>query len=277
MMDALELACLDVGPRDAPVVLLLHGFPDSSAIWRHQLPVLSAAGYRVLAPDMRGFGQSPAPDGVEHYAAPALLADVIALLDRLAPGQRVALIGHDWGAALGWMLAALYPARFTGLCALSVGHPSLLWDLRLMGVEQMARSWYTLLFQFTGSAETLLMRDNWALLRAWTGHHAECARQIEALSRPGRLEAALAWYRANSHPAGLASDAFSLLRISIPVTGVWGEGDVYVGEAAMREAGSLVDAHFSYVRMSGAGHWLMLDAAERVNALLLEMLAQLPR
>ena len=270
-MDALELAFLDQGPREAPVVVLLHGFPDSSALWRAQAATLVAAGFRVVVPDLRGFGDSPAPAATDAYALPLLMADVLALLDRLGVGEAV-LVGHDWGAALGWVLAAYHPARFTRFCAVSVGHPSLLWDLSLTGVEQMERSWYVWLFQFEDAAEALLTRDGWALFRAWARHHPECPRQIAQLSRPGRLFAALAWYRANSRPRAFAEGGFSLPRLQVPVLTVWGESDPYVGEVALRDAHRLVDAPCTHVRLP-AGHWPMLDAPQQVSALLCDFAA----
>lgn len=267
-MNALDLALIDEGPRDAPAVLLLHGFPDSSDLWREQIGPLVAAGHRVIAPDLRGFGASSAPAEVDAYAMPAHMADVMALLDRLDVA-RAALVGHDWGAALGWVLAACHPERFTRFCALSVGHPSLLWDLSLTGVEQMERSWYVWLFQFEQTAETLLTRDDWALFRAWARHHPESPRQIAQLARPGRLSAALAWYRANSRPRAFAEGGFALPRLQMPVLTVWGEHDPYVGEVALREARRFVDAPFAHLRLA-AGHWPMRDAPAAVSQLLID-------
>jgi pimeloyl-ACP methyl ester carboxylesterase len=91
-------------------VLLLHGFPDSAALWRHQIPELVDAGHRVIAPDLRGFGESDRPDGVEHYTMPTLVGDVLGVLDSLGV-SRAAVVGHDWGAALGWALAGFVPDR----------------------------------------------------------------------------------------------------------------------------------------------------------------------
>src|SRR5512142_786423 len=149
-----------------PAVLLLHGFPDSSALWRHQIPELVDAGYRVIAPDLRGFGESDRPDGIEHYTMPTLVGDVLGILDSLGV-SRAAVVGHDWGAALGWALAALAAERVDRLAALSVGHPS---GYLTDSIRQRELSWYMLFFQFVGVAEEALARDDWALLRACCAH-----------------------------------------------------------------------------------------------------------
>src|SRR5262245_37631285 len=109
-INGVDLYVVDEGPLDGEPVLLLHGFPDSSRLWRHQTPALTAAGYRVLAPDLRGFGQSDRPAGVEPYLLPALLGDVVGLLDQAGVGP-VRVVGHDWGAFLAWALASFVPTR----------------------------------------------------------------------------------------------------------------------------------------------------------------------
>jgi pimeloyl-ACP methyl ester carboxylesterase len=145
-----------------PSVLLLHGFPDSAQLWRHQVPALVDAGHRVIAPDLRGFGASDRADGVEQYGLALVVSDVLGILDAL-DAPRAAVVGHDWGAAVGWALAGFAPERVERLAALSVGHPAgYFTELR-----QRELSWYMLFFQFEGIAEDALRRDDWALLRAW--------------------------------------------------------------------------------------------------------------
>jgi pimeloyl-ACP methyl ester carboxylesterase len=155
------LAVLDEG--EGQPVLLLHGFPDSSRVWRYQVPALIAAGMRVIAPDLRGFGESDKPEAVEEYAIAQSVADMVALLDGLGI-ERTHLVGHDFGAALAWVFAATVPARVEHLAVMSVGNPN---ASRTRSIEQREKGWYQLLFQFTGVAEELLMRDDWKLLREW--------------------------------------------------------------------------------------------------------------
>src|SRR4051794_9925085 len=130
-------------------VILLHGWPDRGDLWRHQVPALAGAGFRVIVPDLRGFGASGKPADVAAYAIAHLVGDVGAVLDALEVRQ-AHVVGHDWGAAVGWLTAALAGDRVASLTALSVGHPA---AFRTAGFEQREKSWYMLLFQFQGVAE----------------------------------------------------------------------------------------------------------------------------
>ena len=150
--------------RGRPVVLL-HGFPDSGRLWRHQVPALAAAGFQVIVPDLRGYGNSGKPDAVEAYSLTLLAGDVLAILADHQVG-RAHVVGHDWGAALAWVLASLAPDNVDHLAVLSVGHPATF----LRTLEQRQMSWYMLLFQFPGIAEQWLTGDNWANFRAWARH-----------------------------------------------------------------------------------------------------------
>lgn len=251
-----------------PPVLLLHGFPDSSSLWRHQIPALVRAGFRAIAPDLRGFGESSRPEAIEAYAIPTALGDVTGILDALGIG-RAHVVGHDWGAALAWFLAAMFPDRVDRLVAMSVGHPASFADA---SIEQREKSWYMLLFQFEGTAEELLQRDDWKLFREWLRHHPELERWIPDLSRPGALRAALNFYRANAHPAAAAAGPIALPPVKAPTLGIWSTGDAYLTEAQMTGSAAHVAGSWRYERVEGASHWLQLDQPERVSRLLVEFL-----
>jgi pimeloyl-ACP methyl ester carboxylesterase len=178
---------------DGEPVLLLHGFPDSGGLWRRQVPALTAAGFRAIAPDLRGFGESDRPEGVDSYAMPLLVGDVLGMLDALGI-ERATVVGHDWGAAVGWALAAVMPARVTRLVALTVGHPS---GFFADPMGQRERSWYMLFSQHTGVAEEALRRDDWRLFRQLGRCEGDLDAYLSDLGRPGALTAALNWYRAN--------------------------------------------------------------------------------
>jgi pimeloyl-ACP methyl ester carboxylesterase len=265
--DGIELAVLDEG--EGTPVLLLHGFPDSSRVWRHQVPALVAAGFRVVAPDLRGFGESDRPDGVEHYAMRRSVADLLAVLDALEI-ERAHVVGHDFGAGLAWVLAALVPERVDRLVVLSVGHPN---GFRPPTVEQREKFWYQLLFQFEGVAEELLQRDDWKLMREFAPGYLDEERAIADLSRPGALTAALNWYRANSAPARELERRRAFPSVAASTLGIWSSGDRYLLEEAMLGSAAHVTGPWRYERIEGAGHWLQLDAPERVNELLLDFLA----
>jgi pimeloyl-ACP methyl ester carboxylesterase len=251
-----------------PPVLLLHGFPDSSSLWRHQVPALVQAGYRVIAPDLRGFGASDKPASVDAYAIPTLLGDALGLLDSLGVA-RAHVVCHDWGAALGWGLAMFAPERVDRFVAFSVGHFGSFFDA---GLEQREKSWYMLYFQYEGIAEEALRADDWKLFRDWTRNHSEAPHWIADLSRPGALTAALNWYRANVNPArpGLAGMEFP--PVKAPTLGVWSSGDAYLTEPQMTASKKFVTGDWRYERIEGASHWLMLDQPERVTKLLVEWL-----
>ena len=258
---------VDDHPGPGASVLLLHGFPDSSALWRHQVPALCDAGYRVVVPDLRGFGQSARPQQVADYRIGVLLEDVLDLLEVLAL-RRVHVVCHDWGASLGWLLAGLHPARVASLAALAVGHPAAFYG---GGLAQREKSWYMLLFQFEEIAERVLTQDDWALFRDFVRHHPECTRWIADLERPGALRAALNWYRANAHPAQTFRP-LAFPRVTVPTLGLWGSADPYLTEAQMVASADYVDASWTYRRVEGAGHWLQLDQPAAINTLLKEWL-----
>ena len=254
--------------KGAPV-LLLHGFPDSSQLWRHQVPALVDAGMRVIAPDLRGFGESDKPEAVEDYAIARSVADMEAVLDGLGV-ERAHVLGHDWGAGLAWALAAYVPERVERLVVMSVGHPN---TLRQPSVEQREKAWYQLLFQFTGVAEALIQRDDWKLFREMLADAVDRERYIEDLSRPGALTAGLNWYRANARVDQELERTRPFPAVDVPTMGIWGSGDNFLLEEGMLGSGDHVTGTWRYERIEGAGHWLQLDAPERVNELLLEFLA----
>jgi pimeloyl-ACP methyl ester carboxylesterase len=257
------------GTSDGPLVLLLHGWPDDHQLWDAQVAALHRAGYRTIAPDLRGFGASSRPDAVEDYALVTLLRDILGLLDELQV-ERVHVVGHDWGASVAWLLAGLHPSRVDHLVALSVGHPA---AFVAAGFEQRERSWYMLLFQFVGVAEEWLTMDEWANFRAWS-RHPRPEPVIERLSRPGALTASLNVYRANFPPQRYIAPPVALPPVEVPTLGVWSSGDRHLTEWQMESSGAYVQAPWCYERIDGSGHWMQLDAADRVNELLLEFLPQ---
>jgi pimeloyl-ACP methyl ester carboxylesterase len=260
-----------------PPVLLLHGFPDSWRLWRHQIPVLAEAGHRVIAPDLRGFGETERPAEVEGYRMRSLVADVVGLLDALGV-ERVAVVGHDWGAGLAWALARYLPERVERLVAVSVGHP---FAYQAAGMAQRQLSWYMLWFLFPGMAERALPADDWAVYRrlGWNGaapgRDPDADRQIADLSRPGALTAGLNWYRANVDPATFATepDGDDAAPVTCPTMGVWSTDDPFLGEAQMTGSKRYVKGPWRYERLDAVDHWVPLHAPERLNRLLVDFLA----
>lgn len=254
---------------DGRAVLLLHGFPDRARMWRNQIPVLAEGGYRVVAPDLRGFGDSDKPEGVENYFLLYVLEDLKALLDNLGI-DRAHVVGHDWGSAVAWALASMYQDRVASLTAISVGHPG---AFQSAGPEQLARSWYMFMFQFEGVAEEWISRNDFEFMRTWLSDSIDTDQRIADLSRPGALTAGLNWYRANLPPTAWISDPPELPPIAAPTMAIWSSGDEALGEDQMLNSQKFVTGEWRYERIDDVGHWIPLEAPDRLNDLLLEFFA----
>jgi pimeloyl-ACP methyl ester carboxylesterase len=252
--------------RGEPVILL-HGFPDTGRLWRHQKPALLEAGMRVVILDMRGYGASSKPSAVEDYNILHLLADVQAVLDTEGI-ESAHVVGHDWGAVVAWAFASVFPKRTRSLVAMSVGHPS---TFRSSGIEQLEKSWYMLLFQFQGVAEQWLSDDNWANFRTWAGH-PDADSVIQDLEAHSTLTPALNWYRANVPPESYVAPPIALPKVQAPTMGIWSTRDIALTEAQMTISASQVEGPWRYERLEGVGHWMQLEAPEAVNALLKDFL-----
>jgi pimeloyl-ACP methyl ester carboxylesterase len=252
--DGLELAYVRAGVGGSPL-LLVHGWPETRRIWWRNVAPLAAAGFEVIAPDLRGFGDSAKPDDVNAYRVRHSVGDAVAILDALNI-QRAHVVGHDWGAGVGWVMALMAPERVERLIVLSVGHPRTAPTL-----DDRRLAWYQLFFQFP-EAEELLRRDDFALAREWAATHPDLEDVLETLASTPALN----WYRANLHPRR----ALEPPRALPPVTarlGLWSSGDAYVTEHQMTD--SPLD---HYERIEDASHWMQLDQPERVSALILQHL-----
>src|SRR5487761_470672 len=214
---------------DGVPVVLLHGFPDSARLWRYQIPDLVAAGFRVIAPDLRGFGRSSRPGDVASYRLRNVVADVTGMLDALGVGT-ARVVGHDWGAAVAWLTASLCPDRVSKLVALSVPHLLVPPTLR-----QQEMAWYTLFFQFAGVAEETIQYDDWVWLRTFTRGDGDTDQWIADLSRPGALTAALNWYRANLAPRPPGPPP-ALPDVTAPTMAIWSARGHYLDGARVRKS-----------------------------------------
>jgi pimeloyl-ACP methyl ester carboxylesterase len=252
---------------EGPPVLLLHGWPDSHDLWRHQITALTSAGYRTIAPDLRGFGASDRPSNVDAYGLLALVGDVFGVLDQLGVA-RAHVIGHDWGGALAWAIAAFAADRVDHLAVLSVGHPG---SFGRAGFAQREKSWYMLLFQFQGIAEQWLSAEDWANFKAFFAH-PEADAVTPLLGREGALTASLNWYRANVAPSTLVEAPLEVPPVTAPVMGIWSDGDRFLTEAQMTGSADFVGGPWRYERLEGAGHWMQLEQPDAVNRLLLDFL-----
>ncbi|MFI0424809.1 alpha/beta fold hydrolase [Spongiactinospora sp. 9N601] len=265
-VNGVDLAYLDEGKGDP--VILLHGFPDSSHLWRHQIPALVGRGFRVIVPDLRGFGDSGKPQEAEAYTMQTIVNDVVALSLRLGI-QRAHVVGHDWGAAIAWMYAFLTPRRVDHLVTLSVGHPGV---FASQSIEQRAASWYMLFYQFPGVSEELLRRNGWRLFKEIIGREGDHDRYIRDLARPGALTAALNWYRANRSPAAELAGPRAFPPVYAPTLGIWSSQDRSLLEEGMAGSGKFVKGPWHYERIDGVGHYIPIEAPDQLNKLLLGFL-----
>jgi pimeloyl-ACP methyl ester carboxylesterase len=250
--------------RGRPVVLL-HGFPDSGRLWRHQVTALAEAGFQVIVPDLRGYGRSDKPSEVEAYSLPLLAGDVMAVLAD-AGVERAHVVGHDWGAALAWAIASLAPGTVDHLAVLSVGHPSTF----RRTLEQRQKSWYMLLFQFEGVAERWLTENNWANMIG--AGHPDADQVVADIEANGSLVPGLNWYRANVGPETWVGPPVQLPPVQAPTMGIWSTGDFALTEVQMTDSAENVAGPWRYERLDGPGHWMQLDAPDKVSALLLDFL-----
>lgn len=256
------------GPDDAPAVLLVHGWPDTHSLWDRQVPALVDAGFRTIAPDLRGFGASDRPADIDGANLLHHISDLANVLDHFGV-ERAHVVGHDWGAAIGWALAGFLPDRVDRLVALSVGHPV---AFGRAGFAQREKSWYMLLFQFEEVAEEWLSADDFANLRAW-GDPPHMDELASRLADGDALAATLAIYRANVHPRSLLSSGEATVPpVAAPTMGVWSSADMALLEAQMRDSGEYVTGPWRYERIEGPGHWIPIEAPERLNELLLDFL-----
>jgi epoxide hydrolase 4 len=261
---------------DGPLVVLLHGFPDFWYGWRFQIPALVGAGFRVVAPDMRGYNLSSGPPDVESYAPGRLAADVRDLVSERG-ASRAFIAGHDWGAAVAWLTAMRHPEVVQRLAILNVPHPRrMLQALRRPG-RQLARSWYMFFFQIPWLPERMLAAGDWRGLRqpfaearagAFTPADIELYKQ--AWSQPGAIAAMLNYYRASiGRPPGGVSGR-SLPPVEAPTLIIWGERDRHLG-AELAEPEPRDVPHLERVaRLPAASHWVQHDEPERVSELLID-------
>ena len=250
-------------------VVLVHGIPDSSYVYRGQIPALLDAGYSVVVPDLLGQGDSDIPTGPEHYLTAKDESRLWAVLDALSI-KKFHLVGHDRGSPMTWAMCAHQPERVKSYVALSVGHPN---AFKAAGYDQKQRSWYQFRLLLS-DAEEWLKGDAegeggpWSTFRWWMRNHPECDVWIRDLERPNALRAILDFYKANLDPTNPPTDP--LPAINVPTLGVWPTDDTYNGLEQMLGSREWVNASWKFVRLEGAGTFLQLDRPAAVAELILK-------
>lgn len=276
--DLSEVRLHYVEAGEGPLVVLLHGFPEFWYSWRAQIPALVAAGFRVVAPDMRGYNLSSRPRGVAAYDMHHLTGDVRELIAERG-GERAMLVGHDWGAAVAWATAFTHPDVVERLAILNVPHPRrLLQGLRT--ARQLRKSWYMFFFQLTWLPERLVGRNRWQFFRDLFEHDARAGaftaadieRYVEAWSRAGAATATINYYRAAFRKTPTRAAA-GIQPIAAPTLVIWGERDRHLG-AELAEPERRDVPNLERVERLDASHWVQHDEPETVNRLLIEFFSR---
>ncbi len=269
------------GPDDGELVVLLHGFPQTSWCWRRQVPVLAAAGLKVLAPDQRGYSPRARPADVEDYRGQHLRADVLAMADQLG-AERFHVVGHDWGGAVAWQLAGHHPERIDRLAVLSTPHPAAFAqavtgspageasDSAAGDADQQSRSSYMLVFRQEGS-EKQFLADGCAGLRflyETTGlPGAEADHYVQVLGDEEALRAALNWYRAVD-----VGEVAGMGPITAPTLYIWSTEDPALGRTAAEATAQYVEGPYRFEVLEGIGHWIADQVPDRLDPLLVDHL-----
>lgn len=276
-VNGIRLHVVQEGPENGPVVLLLHGYPEFSLGWRHQIPALSAAGFRVWAPDLRGYNLSDKPKAVRAYTIDELIKDVLGLIEATGR-ERVHVVGHDWGGALAWQLASRHPERIERLVVLNAPKAEVMRRALREDRAQRRRSWYFLYYQIPWLPEFLSRLDNWRRLSralresALPGTFTDADLDLyrEAWSRPGAMSAMINWYRAYVR---YSRGEPPRVIIKPPTLLIWGAGDRFLGRAlAQPSIDSCEDGRL--VHVEEATHWVHLERPEFVNEQLLGFLSE---
>ena len=241
------------GPARGPWVVLLHGFPVNSQCFDAVIPRVHEAGLRTLRIDQRGYSPGARPDGVEEYRLEKLVSDVLGILTHLNISYSM-LVGHDWGGIVAWHLAAKHPDRFTGLVAVSTGHPSAMRDALAAGSDQRQRSAYIKSFIADDAEEKLSARDGILLRRAGV-----TAAELAPILEPGALTGPLNWYRANF--AGNIAETLACPPVEIPTTMLWSDADAALGREQAEFSGRYVYSDFRFSVLEGVDHWIPENAA----------------
>lgn len=257
------------GPDDGPVVLLLHGFPQSAHSWRLVVTALVVRGFRVVVPDQRGYSPGARPSSPAAYRLPELVQDALGLLDQLGV-ERAHVVGHDWGAAVAWQLAARHAARVRTLTAVSVPHPRAFIEALRTDDDQRRRSLYMRQFATDGYDRQLLADDGALLLRLFDGAGPDVDVQdvLHRAAEPGALRAWLRWYADQR-----LEDIGDTPAVEVPTLHVWSDGDAALGRAGALGTAAWVTGAYRFEVLPGVSHWVPEQAADELAGLLLAHLA----
>jgi len=267
-VNGVTLSVLETGPRDGPLVVLLHGFPELSYSWRKQLTALAAAGFFCVAPDQRGYATSDKPSSLRAYHLDELAKDVTGLIDHYGRSDAV-VVGHDWGAAVAWWVALKHPTRVRRLVCMNVPHPAVFERTLRSSLSQLRRSWYMAFFQLPLLPERAITKGGAGILQRTSNPGSFLDEDLPVYRHnwrlPGAATGMLNWYRAMRFLPRVADP-----RVRVPTLVIWGKRD-HALDWRMAQASVDHCDDGELLMIENATHWVQHDAPDEVNAALLRV------
>lgn len=265
------------GPEDGPLLILLHGFPEFWYGWQHQIDPLAELGYRVLIPDQRGYNLSDKPEGIENYTLNELRDDIVGLIEQSGEKKAV-IIGHDWGGAVAWHLAATKPEYVEQLMVINIPHPRAMPKVMMRNPLQMARSSYMAFFQLRNIPEKMMETEDFGVMKKAlsltskkrTFSKDDLTRYEESWKQPGAMTAMLNWYRALR--AGSVKQTPDT-QLTVPVRIIWGMGDQFLSAMLAKESLAYCEDG-NLVLVGEATHWVQHEQPNIVNYLISQFLEE---
>ncbi|MBO7689670.1 MAG: alpha/beta hydrolase [Clostridia bacterium] len=269
-----EYLCRYAGlDNDGPLVLLLHGFPETSIIWEPLLSKLADLGYRAVAPNQRGYSDGARPEGLEPYSVGVLADDVIGFAEELGCDGKFYLVGHDWGGSVGWAVVNNYPERIQAYVGMSTPYTPAFMYAMMNDEDQKAKSFYIRDFQTPEVPEETMAKDDYAWLRNyWEGFSQEVIDDyLTVFSQKAARTATVNWYRAMF----AVKNDFEYKPVELPVTYIWGNQDIALGRLGAEMTAQFMKGYYNFVEVDG-GHWLMEFNEEEVSKIIIEHIQKFP-
>lgn len=267
---------------NGPLLLFLHGFPEFWNSWRHQISFFSK-NFTVVAPDMRGYGETDRPKEIGHYRIEILVNDIAELISSIGQKSASAIVGHDWGGIVAWAATMMAPSITEKLVVINSPHPGIVQRNAFRNYAQMQKSWYMFFFLLQDAPESVLSQNNFAILKdmfristkrkdKFTSNDLES--YVSSWNKKGGLTGGLNYYRANLNAEfwGNLSESIPFPKVEIPTLQIWAEDDIFLGKELTEGTKDFVDAPFSLKTIPNCGHWVQQEAPEEVNRFISEFL-----
>lgn len=261
----LKFDCRVSGNNDDPLIIFLHGFPETSYMWRHLMTAISEMGFYCVAPNLRGYSKGACPKSKKHYTIKILASDVIEI-SRHFQSSKFHLVGHDWGAAIGWQLVHDYPRSILSWTAISVPHLQAFGEAIVNDVQQRKMSRYIKAFQWPFLPELKIRKNDFRLFRKLWKHSEqdEVEAYLEVFRNPRQLTAAMNYYRSNYRLLKTAAHNEIMGDIHVPTLFIWGKTDKAIGRFAVQNSHQYMKNEYEFIALN-AGHWLVQTQFDRLK------------